>query len=453
MSELNQVELNGDQLKDILKHVISNNQIIQQDGKNPISVEIIGESGLGKTSNIIQLAEELQLKFVKLNLAQIEELGDLVGFPVRQFLMCSEAKGVAQPARTEEYTETVTKKIPMKKMVDGQLVDTIVEKQVPVKKTRTIPASIDTAAGAEEVWVDETAIEEYRLMGYKTSMKPHNKRMSYCPPEWIAGSEEGGILLLDDWNRADIRFIQAVMELIDRQEYISWKLPKNWHILLSANPDNGDYLVNTIDVAQRTRFASVAYQFDAEVWGKWAEHHGVDGRCINFLLMNPDVITQRVNPRSITNFFNSISSLADFDKELGLIQNLGESMIGPEAAMLFTQFIANKLDQLITPHEMLLGLTDKGVVTELKKLVWEDDEYRSDLASVFSNRLANYASVYAQKNTITPAIITRLTTLIKEDDLFNYDLKYVMAKRLVNDNKLKFQKLVLDKEVSELVTA
>ena len=50
-------------------------------------------------------------------------------------------------------------------------------------------------------------------------------RMSYCAPEWISDKKEGGILLLDDWNRADMRFIQAVMELVDRQQYISWSLP------------------------------------------------------------------------------------------------------------------------------------------------------------------------------------------------------------------------------------
>ena len=32
----------------------------------------------------------MKLDFVKLNLAQIEELGDLVGFPVRQFQMYKE---------------------------------------------------------------------------------------------------------------------------------------------------------------------------------------------------------------------------------------------------------------------------------------------------------------------------------------------------------------------------
>jgi len=327
----------------------------------------------------------------------------------------------------------------------GEIVEKEVEKEFPVTEKITVPG------GSTTIWVDETAVEEYSKQGYSFATG-ENKRMAYCPPEWIADKTGGGVLLLDDWNRADTRFLQAVMELIDRQEYISWKLPENWHIMLSANPDNGDYLVNTIDVAQRTRFASIELKFEVETWAKWAEQNSIDGRCINFLLMNPEVISQRVNARSITNFFNSISSIDDFEKSLGLIQNLGEATVGPEPALLFSQFIANKLDKLITPKQMLLEMKDEEVIAELKKLVWEDNSYRADLASVFCNRLVNYALVYADKNTITPEIIKRIGALIKDEDVFNFDLKYIIAKRLVGENKVKFQKLVFDQTVSDLLT-
>ena len=50
------------------------------------------------------------------------------------------------------------------------------------------------------------------------------------------------------------RFIQATMELIDRGEYISWSLPPNCTIILTSNPDNGDYNVNSMDNAQKTRY-------------------------------------------------------------------------------------------------------------------------------------------------------------------------------------------------------
>jgi nucleoside-triphosphatase THEP1 len=129
----NQVELQNDEMKDFLKHIISTNKIIQEEGKNNLSVEVIGESGLGKTSTVIQLADELNLNFVKLNLAQIEELGDLVGFPIRQFKMVKESGMTAEP-KMKEVTEIVKKQVKMKKMVDGKLVDEVIVKEVPVKK-------------------------------------------------------------------------------------------------------------------------------------------------------------------------------------------------------------------------------------------------------------------------------------------------------------------------------
>ena len=143
---MQQSQISIKDVKSFLNHIISNNRVLQEQGKTPVAVEV---------------------NFVKLNLAQIEELGDLVGFPIRQFEMVK---------------------------------------------------------GNDIKMVDENHISEYKELGYKSTGK---NQMSYCPPEWISGKGKGGILLLDDWNRADLRFIQAIMELIDRQQYISWSLPKD----------------------------------------------------------------------------------------------------------------------------------------------------------------------------------------------------------------------------------
>ena len=166
----NQVELNVSELKDFIKHMIDNNQKIQEQGKVPVAINIEGEAGLGKTSAIMQLGEELNMDVVKLNLSQLEELGDLVGFPVKEFKV-----------------------------------------QNPEGKS---------------LWITEQEIEKANQKGYKIV----DKRMSHAAPEWIQGKKEGGILILDDYTRADHRFMQATMEILDRQEYVSWSLPKNWHV-------------------------------------------------------------------------------------------------------------------------------------------------------------------------------------------------------------------------------
>jgi hypothetical protein len=378
-------------LKSFLNHIVSNNRQLQEEGKTPVAVEVVGDSGIGKTSSIIQLAQELDLNFVKLNLAQIEELGDLVGFPIRQFEMVK---------------------------------------------------------GDEVKMVDENHISEYKELGYKSTGK---NQMSYCPPEWISGKEKGGILLLDDWNRADLRFIQAIMELIDRQQYISWTLPKDWHIILTSNPDNGDYIVNSIDNAQKTRFISVNLKFDINCWSEWAEENGIDSRCINFLLMNKELVSKDTNSRSITTFFNSISSIPMFEKELSLIQMIGEGSVGAEFASMFNMFINNKLDKLLSPEKIMLDENEDYVMSALKSSIGEDDKYRADIASTLSTRIINYSLNYSKENKISKEYINRIIKLTTSN-LFTNDLKYNIVKKIYNGNPTKFQMLTLNKDVIKFIT-
>lgn len=433
---MNQVSLDSGEMKGFLKHIIENNREIQKEGKKPVATEVIGPSGLGKTSVALQMAEEYKLDLVKLNLAQIEELGDLVGFPVRQFQMCKEG---VEPVKKEPEFEikTVEKKLP-----NGQVIK--VKKKVLIENNE----QEDTSC----IWVDENAIDQYGKQGYVFT---GNKRMSYCPPEWIADKDNGGILMLDDWNRADTRFIQAVMELVDRQEYISWKLPKDWHIILTANPDDGEYMVNSIDVAQRTRFVSVFMKWNHERWAEWAEQQGIDGRCINFVLMNPEVVSDRVNPRSITTFFNCISSFKVFEKELPMIQMIGEGSVGGEVATLFTTFINNRLDKLVTPKEILEEDDNQVIKTKLMDAICDGQgasNYRADIASVLTTRFINYTVNYANKNSISDHMINRIKFLVNDPDIFTNDLKYHFVKKIVNGNKTKFGKLLYDSKVQEYIT-
>ena len=385
----NLVSLNQNELKDFLGHIIENNRHLQENGKGPVSVEVIGESGIGKTSAILQLAKEKGLDFVKLNLAQVEEIGDLVGFPLRQFEMTN---------------------------------------------------------GDETKFVDENMIDEARTEGFKSTGK---NRMSYAPPEWISGKENGGILLLDDWNRADTRFIQALMELIDRQQYISWTLPKDWHIILTANPDNGDYLVNSIDNAQKTRFISVQLKYDVDCWAKWAEDAGIDGRCINFMLMNPEVINNEVNARSSVMFFNSISSIPKFEDSLPLVQMVGEGSVGSEFSSMFTMFINNKLDKMITPQQMVDN-TEEHVIKTLNELINNDSGYRADIASTLATRFTNYLGKYADENKVEKGLIDRIKALVKSD-VFTTDICFNLVKGIYNANQKKFQMMLMDKDLGRMV--
>ena len=386
---MSQVQLNVDELKSFIKHMVSNNQIIQKDGKVPVAINIEGDAGLGKTSAIMQLGKELNMQVVKLNLSQLEELGDLVGFPVKEF-------------------------------------------------------EIQNAEG-KTTWINESQISAASAKGYKVI----GKRMSHAAPEWIQGKGEGGFLILDDYTRADHRFMQATMEILDRQEYVSWKLPKNWHVLLTTNPDNGDYNVTSLDIAQKTRFISVELKYDSNVWAKWAETANIDGRCINFMLMHPELVNQSVNPRSVTTFFNGISSIPKFEDNLPLIQMIGEGSVGVDFSSMFTMFINNKLDKIISPEDALTK-DEAYVMGALTAAVGKDDDFRADISSVIATRLINYSLVYSETNSISPNMVQRLIKLTTDCDAFTDDLRYYMIKEIVNGNKVKFAPLMMNQNVVKM---
>ncbi len=387
---MNQTKLNVEELRDFVSHMIKNNQHIQEKGLVPVTIDVSGNAGLGKTSSIIQLAKDLDLQVEKINLSQLEELGDLIGFPVKEYKV---------------------------KNNEGKV-----------------------------LWITEQEIATANEKGYRVV----DKRMSHAKPSWVQGKKDGGVLILDDFTRADHRFMQAVMEICDRQEYISWKLPKNWHVILTSNPDNGEYNVTSLDVAQQTRFVSVELKFDEKVWAKWAESVNMDSRCINFLLMHPELVNEKVNPRSFTTFFNAISSIEKFEDELPMIQMIGEGSVGQDFSSMFTMFINNKLDKIISPKDIISKDKDY-VFADLRKMIGEEDEFRADISSVVSTRIVNYLLNFAKTNPISKEIVQRVEEIFTECTSFTEDLKYFIVKELLNGNKQKFSKLMLNPTITKIL--
>ena len=248
------------------------------------------------------------------------------------------------------------------------------------------------------------------------------------------------------------RFMQACMEIIDRQEYIAWRLPKNWHVVLTTNPDNGNYQVTSLDNAQKTRFITVETKFDIEVWARWAEKVNIDTRCINFLLLNPELVTDKLNPRSITTFFNSISCLESFDDSLPIIQMIGEGSVGNEFASMFSMFINNKLDKLLSPKDIFTK--DMGyILGTIRSNVGRGDNYRADIASVMGTRIVNYSLMKAENGPISPDMISRIIALTTDEELFTKDIKYFIVRALIAGNKQKFQKILTNPELVKMTAS
>ena len=391
MSKNNKISLNSEELKSFLTYINANNAVLIGKNLPAQTVNVEGEAGGGKTSTIIQFANEMNMEVIRKNLAELEDVSDLVGYPCKEH-----------------------------ELVKGDLTK----------------------------WVTEGTITQYIQAGYKPT---DEKRMTHAAPEWIQGKTKPVILLLDDYSRASEKFIQATMTLLENQTYNNWSLPKGSFVILTSNPDNGNYSVSTMDSAQKTRVINVNYKFDAQVWARYAEKTGIDGRCINYLLLHPELMKEEsgINARTVTMFFNSLMSIDNFSNELPLIQQLGEATTNPEFTIMFTTFINNKLDKLVTPKNMLLQDNESYILGEIKSCIGQGDSYRADIASVLATRLINFTVEYAEKHTITQAIIDRLIAFATVD-LFTNDLKYIIIKNIIKGNKQKFQKLMLNTEVIKM---
>ena len=385
----NEITLN--EFKEVFSYLLDNNKHLEDNNLRPIAVGVEGEAGIGKTTLIEDIAKERGMTMCKVNLAQLEEIGDLVGMPIKEYEVA--------------WVE------------NGQ-----------VKQTRWMPES-------------QTKHLDLRL---KLTGKV---RMSYAPPAWLPMDENpnGTIVFLDDYTRANSMFMQATMEIINTASYISWKLPKYTSIVLSSNPDDGQFSVTSLDNAQKTRFINFNVKFNIEDWAKWAEEAEIDGRAINFELLYGDEIfkkhnnVQTVNPRSYTTFCKAISGLKNWDNPdtLALILQISKGCFLTDKdniiGNLFTTFIANKLDRLIQPKDMI-ELKWDTLEPKMKNCVYDNGNFRPEIASVLTIRFMNYVlHLFGTKGAIKENVVyDRILEIVNNDEmLFSEDLIFHLVKNLI----------------------
>jgi hypothetical protein len=130
---------------------------------------------------------------------------------------------------------------------------------------------------------------------------------------------------------------------------------------------------------------------------------------------------------------------------------IGEGSVGSEFTTLFTMFINNKLDKIISPKTILTHESDEYILNTLKGIIGKDSKYRADLASIISTRIVNYSLFHAKENKIEKSFIDRLALLINEE-LFTMDLKYSTVKSIYNGDSASFKSLMLNKTLLTFLT-
>lgn len=413
--------------KSLINYAIDNNIKLCEEGKAPIALSLEATAGIGKTSLVRQIATERGMNFVKLNMSMLDEPGDVCGFPVVEF-ECQ----VGQKYKAEDGTVKI-------KLLD------------------------------KTAWLSNKQLENNNTgLVYRQTGK---KRMAYAKPAWVPEyNENGTILLMDDYNRCSQVLTNACMDLILEQKYISWSLPKKTTIILTQNPDNGEYNVSSQDEAQHSRFLNFDVAFDLDAWARWAEEEGVDGRCINFILnysnelFGADEDGNRIcNPRSYVMFANMISGVKNWDspENLDFIGTIAKGCFKDEEgrfSRMFTTFIRNKMHLLITPKELLNGKWEELQPLLTETLYDSDGKYRPDVASILERRFSNYVLAWLKNDEKTPIkkVESRIMDFMHAAQntgkaFFSADMVFHMLKTITSEKKGQTNHLLYNPEIMQIL--
>jgi len=401
--------MNLEEITSSVNYLIDNNQHLESKGFKPYTVCLEGGHGIGKTAIIEEIAKKRNMHFVKINLGAFEEVGDLTGFPIKKYQM-------------EDS--------------DGN-----------------------------KVTVAEASLDAHLKAGY-TLVPGTDPVMDFAVPSWVPTEEDGAsILLLDDYSRANPMILQSTMELLDKGELGSWRLPKNTQIVLTTNPDNGDYSVSSMDAAQATRFITFNVDFDVKLLAKHMEEVGVRSEFINFALLYPEIFGEGGNKskagsgknnnyatgRTFMAFARSMETVKDLSSVEGQARALDissgifagdDNMVGNT----FTTFLHNKLDKLVTPDDIIHGKW-ADISKKLEKSIGDpsgNGTYRADIASTITFRLVNHITHNLKQpgTNATPYIDAILNIAQHPKEILTSDLIHAMVHKLFKADAGRMKKLL-----------
>jgi len=334
----------------LLQAFVSDTEAEEKRPGERFSTVIWGRAGIGKTS-LVRCLETERIKYrgkdysgfkiIYIPLADIEEVGDIIGMPDRH--LC-------------------------------------------VRK------------GKEEKWVPESCIGLYtEKLGYSVCQDRGVKQFT-AVPEWVPEPDEKGycqptIILVDDFNRANLRVLKACMPLFQTYSTIGWKLPKGCHIVLTANPGQQDYQVTELDPAILTRMRHVTFGFDIKEWINWADEEGLDKNVLGFCAYYPEMMFGKLltNPRTITEAFRMIQSsgidlnvMMESRENIKNIKNIMNMLLDNEFTDSFATYMLSGERVFLSPEDILTA--PEFSKEKIKKLI-SKDVLRLDIISIISYRL------------------------------------------------------------------
>jgi hypothetical protein len=233
--------------------------------------------------------------------------------------------------------------------------------------------------------------------------------------------EEGkkGVILFDDFNRANTEIIQALMQVLQLKVCGGYYFPKGWYIVLSANPDNNVYNVNSIDDATLTRMINLHLSKNIGSWKTYAYENNIHPMVIEFFTVERPFAFDAYPPRVLTTLS---TQLYCFEKSKGsdeainkrvlralvyaILNNQNDTMDvgdavaisvdGTETSVSDGTYAADFISHYEQRYRFMITLEDIMNNTYSNKI---DDALKSGTSGKFAIMAAGYKIIYSMKKT------------------------------------------------------
>lgn len=266
--------------------------------KARVPVMLWGAPGIGKSSVVHQIANELNMHVVDLRLAQLEP---------------TDLRGVPMPNRDNMRAEWFLPAF--------------------------WPERAKEAGEREVTTVDAKGNVKTTLVKYKAGD---------CP-------QGPGIIFLDEIEKAPVSVKNASLQLVLDRRIGAYQLPNDWSMVCAGNREEDGCFSQPLGAALDNRMLHFDVEHDVESWATWARDNEVLEDVIGFLHFRNDLLYKQTNnhafpsPRS----WDMASRMMTTTSNAKIQKELLSAAVGPAAAQEFT--VWQKVYKNVNPEDVFKG--------------------------------------------------------------------------------------------------
>ena len=342
-------EVSTTELKDLIKGLYERKLYCEEHDEGDYSpIFIYGAPGIGKTSIVAQVADELDIDMLFMDLQNYEPV-DMKGVPS----LIDIEKLFKGNDRYKKYITDIEKE--KEKYKDSE------------KKPSWLKRLIQTPT-SQQVTISTNVPSTF--------------------PRDNGSKGKGGIIFMDEVNRANVPVFNSLITLCDQPHRLeNYEIPSKWIIVAAGNREEDDPYnseIKPIGTTVGARFTRVNYVPTLKEWGEFLKTQKlIMPELYEFVISNGDKyfhyndpeenkgVAAYPTPRAWTQASKAIMSVAQIKKvnhwtdlPLKEIQTLLGGKVGPQAASEYLQYI--EIIKQLTPEiiEILLKDPDKAKMPE-----------------------------------------------------------------------------------------